>query len=280
MKGHGKAGEQPELCTPRRVDSTPWGALPTELLRSSSDRSLVVEKRPRHRAAQGKGSGKENLVVALEAIKPAEPKAGPAKPSSIGDISKAKSKPCPSAQKKQLLAVERKVRERFVVDSKAIQIKGAAKGQSAEVKKTLLEVNPISTKVKSQHVAVRSTPDRKSDRHSQGLKLTDALPVDKTAEPDLVSEVPQKTTNENTERGKSKPKTEPPEQTPLRSLLTGVSSLGSGVGLVAARQFGSPSDSESVRSQSRAQRFSRQSAEDTQSSWSQSSASMVSEPGG
>lgn len=166
MKGHGKAGEQPELCTPRRVDSTPWGALPTELLRSSSDRSpLVVEKRPRHRAAQGKGSGKENLVVALEAIKPAEPKAGPAKPSSIGDISKAKSKPCPSAQKKQLLAVERKVRERFVVDSKAIQIKGAAKGQSAEVKKTLLEVKLISTKVKSQHVAVSGTPDRVADIH-------------------------------------------------------------------------------------------------------------------
>ncbi|XP_031648768.1 X-linked retinitis pigmentosa GTPase regulator isoform X2 [Oncorhynchus kisutch] len=280
VKGHGKAGEQPELCTPRRVDPTPWGALPTELLRSSSDRSLVVEKRPRHRAAQGKGSGKENLVVALEAIKPAELKAGPAKPSSIGDISKAKSKPCPSAQKKQLLAVERKVRERVVVDSKAIQIKGAAKGQSAEVKKTLLEVNSISTKVKSQHVAVRRTPDRKSGRHSQGLKLTDALPVDKTTEPDLVSEVPQKTMNENTEREKSKPKTEPPEQTPLRSLLTGVSSLGSGVGLVTARQFGSPSDSESVRSQSRAQRFNRQSAEDAQSSWSQSSGSMASEPGG
>ncbi|XP_071015702.1 uncharacterized protein [Oncorhynchus clarkii lewisi] len=278
VKGHGKAREQPELCTPRRVDPTPWGALPTELLRSSSDRSLVVEKRPRHRAAQGKGSGKENLVVALEAIKPAEPKAGPAKPSSIGDISTAKSKPCPSAQKKQLLAVERKVRERFVVDSKAIQIKGAAKGQSAEVKKTLLEVNSISTMVKSQHVAVRRTPDRKSGRHSQGLKLADALPVDKTTEPDLVSEVPQKIMNEKTEREKSKPKTEPPEQTPLRSLLTGVSFLGSGVGLVTARQFGSPSGSESVRSQSRAQRFSRQSAEDAQSSWSQSSAS--SEPGG
>uniref|UniRef100_A0A8C7CE59 X-linked retinitis pigmentosa GTPase regulator n=1 Tax=Oncorhynchus kisutch TaxID=8019 RepID=A0A8C7CE59_ONCKI len=278
VKGHGKAGEQPELCTPRRVDPTPRGALPTELLRSSSDRSLVVEKRPRHRAAQGKGSGKENLVVALEAITPAEPKAGPAKPSRNGDISKAKSKPCPSALKKQLLAVERKVGERFVVDSKAIQIKRAAKDQSAEVKKTLLEVNSISTKVKSQHVAVRRTPDRKSGRHSQGLKLTDALPVDKTTEPDLVSEVPQKTTNENTEREKSKPKTEPPEQTPLRSLLTGVSSLGSGVGLVTARQFGSPSDSESVRSQSRAQRFNRQSAEDAQSFWSQSSAS--SEPGG
>uniref|UniRef100_A0A8C7U5H0 X-linked retinitis pigmentosa GTPase regulator n=1 Tax=Oncorhynchus mykiss TaxID=8022 RepID=A0A8C7U5H0_ONCMY len=280
VKGHGKAEEQPELCTPRRVDPTPWGALPAELLRSSSDRSLVVEKRPRHRAAQGKGSGKENLVVALEAIKPAELKAGPAKPSSIGDISTAKSKPCPSAQKKQLLAVEGKVRERFVVDSKAIQIKGTAKGQSSEVKNTLLEVNSISTKVKSQHVAVRRTPDRKSGRHSQGLKLTDALPVDKTTEPDLVSEVPQKITNENTEREKSKPKTEPPEQTPLRSLLTGVSSLGSGVGLVTAGQFGSPSDSESVRSQSRAQRFNRQSAEDAQSSWSQSSASMASEPGG
>ncbi|XP_055786149.1 retinitis pigmentosa GTPase regulator b isoform X2 [Salvelinus fontinalis] len=279
VKGHGNAGKQPELYTHRRVDPTPRGALPTELLRSSSGRSLVVEKRPRHRAAQGKGSGKENLVVALEAIKPPEPKAGPAKPSSIEDISKAKSKPCPSAQKKQLLAVERKVRERFVMDSKAIQIKGAAKGQSAEVKKTLLEVNPISTKVKSQHVAVRRTPNRKSGRHSQGLKLTDALPVDKTTEPDLVSEVPQKTTNENTEREKSKPKTEPPERTPLRGLLTGVSSLGSGVGLVAARQFGSPSDSESVRSQSRAQRFSRQSAEDAQSSWSHSSASMASEPG-
>ncbi|XP_052365055.1 LOW QUALITY PROTEIN: retinitis pigmentosa GTPase regulator b [Oncorhynchus keta] len=270
VKGRGKAGEQPELCTPRRVDPTPRGALPTELLRSSSDRSLVVEKRPRHRAAQGKGSGKENLVVAPEAIKPAEPKAGPAKSSSIGDISTAKSKPCPSAQKKQP----------FVMDSKAIQIKGIAKGQSAEVKKTLLEVNSISTKVKSQHIAVRRTPDRKSGRHSQGLKLTDALPVDKTTEPDLVSEVPQKTTNENTEREKSKPKTEPPEQTPLRSILTRVTSLGSGVGLVTARQFGSPSDSESVRSQSRAQRFSRPSAEDAQSSWSQSSASMASEPGG
>ncbi|XP_045065669.1 retinitis pigmentosa GTPase regulator b [Coregonus clupeaformis] len=284
VKGYGKAGEQPELCTPRRVDPSPRRALPTELLRSSSDRSLVVEKRPRHRAAQGKGSGKENLIMALEEIKPAEPKAVPAQPSSIRDISKAKSKPCPSAQKSQPLAVERKVkkvRERFVVDSKAIQMKSATKGQSAEVKNTLLEVNPISTKVKSQHVAVKRTPARKSVTKSQGLKLTDALPVKNTTKPDVVSEVPQKTKNENTEREKGKPKTELPEQTPQCSLLTGMASLVSGVGLVAAaRQLGSPSDSESVRSPSRAQRFSRQSAEDAQSSWSQSSKSMASEPGG
>ncbi|XP_062303249.1 transcriptional regulator ATRX-like isoform X2 [Osmerus eperlanus] len=257
--------------SPKRAELTQRKALPGA--------HAFQAQSPHHKSSRPwapQSRGKENLIMALQAINPTEIKAHSAssKAVSVGGVSKAKSKPRPYAQaasregKRKLIKAEDKrgcVKGKPIADYKPKQMQRVgSRGQSVEVTKALVEVNPKSIKrsnveqvkskekgkavmVRSQHGDIRSAPGKKVlEKAASNLKPPHVLSegtegaTAKPREPHFESDGLKKTKNERNAKAQiSKPikskDDQQSEHTPKHStqqnLLTQVTSLVSDPGL-------------------------------------------------
>ncbi|XP_070786972.1 retinitis pigmentosa GTPase regulator b [Enoplosus armatus] len=248
----------------KRETVSPRRALPTELLRSPSARSLASRSPQRHKTAN---QNKENLIMAVEEL---QRKPSKNKPPNVGDIRRAASKQRlqPVQGKSQLIEVGRKLEP----DSKqGPETRKAASGvgsESAVAKVKRVQPKPVSVESKPMQHAGVSSAGKRSHTDAPGLHLSAASDEESFDSPRLLSEVKKnseskesrdfskKSKNEkNKKEAQSKKESKLAKETTKEAsnlgLLAGAASLAAGSVLtheVASRsRLSSPSPSEGSR---------------------------------